>query len=174
MIHAPSALDPRFPALKRVLAIDPISRGFGFVVLEGPDRLIDWGVVHVRNAKHKGCLSRIGQLIDQYIPDTLVTEDVTASGSRRGARVRNLVEAIQILAKEKRVACRKVSRQGVRRAYSGSGAQTKHQIASVIADRFPELRSRLPRPRKCYESADDRMAIFDAASFALALMRDIL
>ncbi len=29
---------------ERVLAIDPNSRGFGFAVLEGGARLIDWGI----------------------------------------------------------------------------------------------------------------------------------
>lgn len=156
---------------KRVLAIDPISRGFGFAVLEGPDRLIDWGVVHVAAKKNRGCVRRIGQLLDQYSPDILVTEDVATPGSRRGSRVRNLVEAIQTLVKDNRVAFRRISHRQVRRAFSKSGAATKHQIATIIADRFPELRSRLPRPRKCYESADDRMAIFDAVALGLTSLR---
>lgn len=29
---------------KRILAIDPTTRGFGFGILEAPERLIDWGV----------------------------------------------------------------------------------------------------------------------------------
>jgi len=33
----------------RVLAIDPSTRGFGFAVLEGPSRLIDWGVKETRS-----------------------------------------------------------------------------------------------------------------------------
>jgi hypothetical protein len=35
---------------KRVLAIDPTHRGFGYVILEGPERLIDWGTRHVPGA----------------------------------------------------------------------------------------------------------------------------
>lgn len=156
---------------KRVLAIDPISRGFGFAVLEGPDRLIDWGVVHVVADKHRGCLRIIGQLIDQYSPDFVAAENVTTPGSRRGVRVRKLVAALQTLAQDDRVTFRRISRRQIRRAFSTSGAGTKHQIATIIADLFPELRSRLPRPRKCYESADDRMAIFGAVALALTDLR---
>ena len=39
----------RHPSAKnqRVLAIDPYSNGFGFAVLEGPKRLIDYGIKKV-------------------------------------------------------------------------------------------------------------------------------
>ena len=43
----------------RVLAIDPSMRGFGFAVLEGPDRLID-------DDKDRRSLKLIADLIDQY------------------------------------------------------------------------------------------------------------
>ena len=29
---------------RRILAVDPISRGVGFAVLEGQDNLVDWGI----------------------------------------------------------------------------------------------------------------------------------
>jgi len=40
----------------RVLAIDPSTRGFGFAVLEGPDRLIDWGVKETKVDKNRRSL----------------------------------------------------------------------------------------------------------------------
>ena len=40
----------------RVLAIDPSTRGFGFAVLEGPERLIDWGVKETKIDKNKRTL----------------------------------------------------------------------------------------------------------------------
>ena len=30
--------------MKRVVAIDPITKGFGFAVLDGPKLLVDWGL----------------------------------------------------------------------------------------------------------------------------------
>src|SRR5947207_3331343 len=37
----------RNPNPKRVLSIDPTSRGFGFVVFESPTTLVDWGCRYV-------------------------------------------------------------------------------------------------------------------------------
>ena len=42
-----------------VLAIDPSTRGFGFAVLEGPNRLIDWGVKETKVDKNKRSLKVI-------------------------------------------------------------------------------------------------------------------
>jgi len=61
------------------------------------------------------------------------------------------------------------SRRRVRKAFATWNAQTKEEIALVIADRFPELALQLPPHRKCYMSEDLRMSIFDAAALAVAL-----
>ncbi len=61
--------------VKRVLAIDPTTKGFGFAVMEGPEKLIDWGVKGVRGSKNSECLRLISGLIDQYQPDVIVVED---------------------------------------------------------------------------------------------------
>jgi len=47
---------------------------------------------------------------------------------------------------------------------------TKHGRARLVADRFPELEPFLPPVRKIWMHEDDRMSIFDAASFALACL----
>ena len=74
----------------RVLAIDPTTRGFGFAVLEGPDRLVDWGVKTVKQDKHAGCLVKVREIIALYQPTVLVIENAQGQGSRRCARVRQL------------------------------------------------------------------------------------
>jgi hypothetical protein len=45
------------------LAIDPTHRGFGYVVLEGSDHLIDWGVRHVQGPKNKASIEAASELI---------------------------------------------------------------------------------------------------------------
>ena len=49
----------------RVLAVQPTSKGLGFAVLEGTDRLIDWGTRDARRrndlaVRHVACLGGIG------------------------------------------------------------------------------------------------------------------
>ena len=80
----------------RVLAVDPTTKGFGFVVFEGPHKLIDWGTANVGRANHATCLKRIGALCERYTPAVLVVEK--GKGSRRCSRVRRLLEDIQQLA----------------------------------------------------------------------------
>lgn len=158
---------------KRVLAIDPTSRGLGFTVLEGPDRLIDWGVKQARVRKNSASLKLVAGLIERYRPDSLLVEDVAARSSRRCQRVRELIASIGQVATEMRVAIHRLSRHGVRLAFAESCSfpATKHAIATAIAGRFPELTPRLPSPRKAWMSEDERMAIFDGVAFALAWYR---
>jgi len=163
--------NPGFRSEKRILAIDPISRGFGFAVLEGPRRLIDWGVVHVQTDKLRGCLRRIDELVGRYSPQILVTEDFNTKGSRRRVRVRELVDEIHQQSPEWHCFYRAVSRMQVRRTIRQSERATKYEIALSLIEQFPELRPRLPKPRKPWMSEDARMAIFDALAFGLTYLR---
>jgi len=152
---------------KRVLAIDPTTKGFGFAVMEGPERLIDWGVKGVKGSKNAKSLELISDLIDQYQPDVVVVEDYSGRGSRRCKRIQELITRVIKLGSEKKVRIRDFSPVSVRKAFSESDSFTKHQIATAIAQRLPELAPRLPPFRKCWMSEDYRMSIFDAVSFAL-------
>src|SRR5262249_40037520 len=144
----------------RVLAVDPSTRGFGFAVLEVPNRLIDWGVKEAKTDKKKRSLELITRLIETYQPSVLVVEDYAAKGSRRCGRVRELINDISTLAAKHEMKVRSVSRVKVKQAFSESGASTKYEIAVAIAKRFPELAPRLPRFRKPWMSEDYRMSIF--------------
>src|SRR5262245_10492483 len=151
----------------RVLAVDPSTRGFGFAILEGPDRLIDWGVKETKVDKKRRSLRFIAELIHRYQPSVIVVEDYTRKGSRRCGRVSELINDISKLAVKRKVKVRKVSRLKVKQALSESGASNKYEIAIAIAKRFPELAPRLPRFRKPWMSEDYRMSIFDALGFGL-------
>lgn len=152
---------------RRVLAMDPSTRGFGFAVLEGPARLIDWGVKEARDNKHEKCLRLIEELIERYGPDVIVVEDYSAKGSRRCLRVQKLIKAILELALAKGISSRSFSHSKVRKAFYSFEAFTKHQIAITITQLFPELELRLPPFRKPWMSEDYRMSIFDAVALAL-------
>lgn len=154
---------------RRILSIDPTSRGFGFAMLEGPDQLIDWGLRQARRNKNAGCLKLVKELIERYRPDVLAVEDCTRKVCRRCARVRKLIERIGKVGARRRVPVRKFSRLQVRRAFSQSAALTKDEIARSVAKHFPELARSLPPTRKPWLSEDERLAIFDAVAFALTL-----
>jgi hypothetical protein len=138
-------------------------------LLEGPSQLIDWGVSHSGKDKYTWCLTRIARLIDLYHPEIIVFENTAGSGSRRTARVRQLLMEIQALAMNRDILTRRYSRSELRHAFSQVRARTKYQIAKAIVSSFPELASRLPPFRKPWMCEDDRMSIFDALGLALAM-----
>src|SRR5437870_10899563 len=100
----------------RVLAIDPSSRGFGFAVLEGLNRLIDWGVKETKKNKNAKSLTLIDDLIDRYEPNVVVVEDYTGKGSRRCRRIQGLINDISKLASKRKIRVRSLSRAKVKRA----------------------------------------------------------
>ena len=155
------------PKNVRILAIDPTLRGFGFAVLEGPERLVDWGVAEVWSRSSKEFLSRVESFIDRHHPDIIVLEDL--NDTRRGKKARNKTALVGAHAISRRIAVRMVSRKQVRDAFQMYGL-TKFQVAQAIAKMFPELTPRLPRHRKPWMSEDERMNIFDAASFGLTAL----
>ena len=87
-----------------VLCIYPSAKGFGFAVFEGSRSLVDWGVKGVHGErKNAQSLRKMRELLAFYRPDVLITEHKGA-GSRRGSRIRQLIDAIIALAEKERVA----------------------------------------------------------------------
>ena len=155
---------------RRVLAVDPFSGGVGFAVLEGQDNLIDWGIRTTGRADNVKSAGVIDKLIDRFRPDVLVLEHWDSDGSRRCSRVEKLLG--RIAAQEgKRILVRLVTKSEVRTIGPLPQTSTKYGRASILAERFRELQAYLPPVRKPWMPEDDRMAIFDALSFALACVR---
>ena len=152
---------------KRVLAIDPFSRGVGFAVLEGPERLIDWGLRTTGRADNAKALRVIDKLIDRFRPDVLALEDWESAGSRRCGRVQTLLDRIAAT-EGPRVLVRLITRRQIRAIGPMPQTSTKRGRACFLAERFLELQPFLPPIRKPWMPEDDRMAIFDAVSFAVA------
>lgn len=153
--------------IQRVLAIDPYTKGFGFAVLEGPERLIDYGVKRVKGDKNCDSLNKLADLIERYQPDVIVLENPTDKGSRRCQRVQQLLKETLVLIASKRIKARRFSRSQIGKAFYSSGAFNKYQRASSIAKQFSELALRLPQARKFWVNEGERMSIFEAVALAL-------
>lgn len=152
---------------KLVLGLYPNSRGFAYGLFEGPFAPVDWGVVEIRGVEcNKRCLGRIAVLLNRHEPDILVLQDSSHTGTRRARRIRDLNEAIAVLAETQGIATTVYSREQVRRCF-GSGLVTKQAIAEAIAKRIPMFERFVPPPRKLWTSEHPRMGLFDAASLVL-------
>jgi Holliday junction resolvasome RuvABC endonuclease subunit len=153
---------------RRILSIAPSSCGFGFVVLEGDEIFVDWGVKKVTGNKNAQSLKKAEDLIIQYQPAVLVLENTSANGSRRSLRIRTLTHQIIEMTTTRNVKVKLFSRDQVMKAFITEKKGTKQEVAEIIAQRFPvELGSSLPAKRKLWKSEDSRMTIFDAVALAL-------
>lgn len=152
------------------MAIAPSTRGFGYVVLEGHKELVDWGVKSVKGHKNNGSIKKVEELIAHYNPQVMVLEDTLAKASRRSTRIQALTKRLIALAESHKIKVALFSQKQVQRVFFADGCGTKHALAKIIAERFPEeLGFRLPPKRRPWMSEDYRMGIFDAVALALML-----
>jgi Holliday junction resolvasome RuvABC endonuclease subunit len=151
-----------------LLSIYPFSRGFAFVLFEGPDNPFDWGVKEIKE-KHKNTktLDEIKKIIDRYYPEILVIEDTTGKDSRRTSRIRKLYRMLVHLAEAECVELHRYSKSEVKACFASVGASTKFEIAKAIATQIPAFAHRIPRLRKIWMSEDPRQSLFDAAALGL-------
>lgn len=149
---------------RRTLALAPTNSGFAYACFEGMQGLVDWGLVNQRMQSTSCFRRRLTPLLDRYQPECLVVEEL--AGSRRGKRGRAKILAAEGLAHEFGLQLTAIGTVEL----VGAFGRTKWDRAVVLAECFPELRPRMPRKRKAWMSQDDRMAIFDAASFGLVAL----
>src|SRR5437867_2609684 len=145
----------------RILALDLHPRSFGYVVVESPSRLLDWGVSSYRG-KHGTAnvlvRKRLRQLLDLWRPAALVLHNPVKK-SRRPKD--GLTEWIVTEAKSRRIIVRVPEKRSAE--YQGK-ILTKYENARRVAEHFPVLTRELPPKRRAWESEHYRMSIFDAAA----------
>jgi hypothetical protein len=120
----------------RILALDVHPRSFGYVVVESPDKLLDWGVrrSYQKTKSHPEVLvgGRLRRLLKIWKPGAVVTR----IGDRRGKDVQALFRHI-----------RKEAGATSFLPITGAMGRGKYQRAVEIAKRFPEIGWKLPSKR---------------------------
>lgn len=150
-----------------VMAVHPYSRGFGWVLFEGPIAPADWGIVEIKKDRNARCLTRFEQIISRYEPSVLVLEQFDRRPARRGARVKELCTAMTHLAANRGVEHCVYSRAVIRTCFGTVGARTRYEIAKAVALHIHALRRHLPPTRRSWQSEDLRQCLFDAAALAM-------
>jgi hypothetical protein len=151
--------------LRRVLALYPTTRGFGFALLDHERRTIDWGLVGVRGSdKNVGTMEAMARVIVRTDPTLIVTEDTRPKASKRHPRIGRLHAMLLAYAHQRRIPFRRYSRAQVFRYFN---VKTKWELACTLAHAIPQLQPRLPPKRKPWMSEDARQSLFDAAALGL-------
>ena len=155
---------------ERILALDIRARRFGFVVFEGPKMLLDCGVKNFcaskRNAVKVSVSDKIRTLTRDYSPSAIVVRKREGHMDRAG-----ILRSLLRLAEELDIPVVFISHEEIALAFAAA-AEHKQTLASVIAEQFLALIARLPPRRKCWQSEDYRMSMFDAAAAGMAYLAE--
>lgn len=149
-----------------VLGLHPSSRGFGWIVFEGPQSPFDWGTADIRRHKNVRAVAAIEHLLVKYQPCVVAVECFDANVSRRAERIRHLYRTTLRLAETHGVPVRIYSRTDICKTFGIAGG-TREGIAALIAKHIEALGPRLPKPRKIWVGEHPNMALFCAAGCAL-------
>src|SRR6266446_4480036 len=136
----------RSKSLTRVLALDLHPRRFGYVVLEGPDKLLDWGV---RSYRRKGNSSdvliqrRLRPLLALWRPTLLIIGGTRQMPPRQKLPREKFLKGVAAEAKDR-------AHVQILKKWPTDRAEklTKHQRAQAVIERFPVLAQTLPPKRK--------------------------
>jgi PAS domain-containing protein len=148
----------------RVLSLDLRTQIFGFVIFEGPDEILDWGVIECSNLQHVSVRRKFGQFQSLFRPSVIVIR--TPDQSNRSVPHWTL-KALTLFADENEIEVRMIDPSFLRKFFSKSIGLDKYDVAATVASRFPELSWRIARRRKPWQSELRRQSIFDAASVGI-------
>jgi len=137
---------------------------FGYVVVEGQSRLLDWGVC---SSRQKDAVSdvlvrkRLRRLLELWRPAVLVFNTLSSVTPKSNHRSKRLLKQIETEARKHRIPVRILEDNPVG---SQGESLTKYENARRVAEHFPVLTRELPPKRRAWESEHYRMSIFTAAS----------
>lgn len=150
----------------RVLSVDVRPHRFGYAVFETPARLIDYGAT--RFDSPAACLHRVSFLMKNSGPSTIVLRKTARSSTRNQPLTRAIIRLIARQSRHSSIQIAFVGERQVRSTLGDERQVTKHVIASLLAQTFPELIWKLPQPRKPWEPESLNMLIFDAVAIGVS------
>ena len=146
--------------LTRILALDLHPRSFGYVVIESPTELLDWGVCrsYRKTKKHPEVLvgKRLRPLLRLWMPDVVIVRI-------RGRREKGLQSLFRQIKKE-------VDGRAflpIKDSGDSRPGRSKYERAVEIAARFPDIGWKLPPKRRPWDSEHYSMSIFEALAVAV-------
>ena len=152
--------------MKLVLALYPSYRGLGYVCVQMPQTLKDFGVLRVRPFSTGKMLKHIERFLEFHRPQIVILRD-PESVPDNNPRIQKFTDAITTLAWEYKLSVFKYSREQIKGVFENFGARTKHEIAAKIIEWFPDLASRVPVKHNIWKPEYYHMETFDSLSLAI-------
>jgi hypothetical protein len=159
----------------RLLALEVRSRRMGFVVFEGPTRLLDFGIrgySQPTQRLHEVVARRMRPLLLRYRPHAVVMRRDNHYSSQKPARLRIATDAIRKEAERCGIEFRLMRTKSRKKFFVQVGCDSKHQVAQLIAELFREIAWRAQSRRKAWHSESYHTVIFDAVATGLVAFAD--
>jgi hypothetical protein len=155
----------------RLLGLAIRARWLGFAELDAQRHLLDWGMVFYQKRtpdQFKSAKKKLDDLLARTGPSfvVLVLPGLNADGG--APAVRSMVRSLRATASIRSIQIIHLHRSAIRGAFAPRKARSKHEIAEVLTQTFPELGWKLPPARKIWAKEDSKMSIFDALAGAVA------
>ena len=152
---------------KRLMAVYPTTKGFGYLIIEDSQNIVNWGVV---NHKHDGFLTKkFLNSVKKYGVDVLITEHF-GKDSQRKFKAINRTMMFRRLARTHKLSVTSFSKEKVDVVFGSFGAYTKESRACVVASQISPLKKWCPPKRKAWQPEHHRMAVFDCAVLSLVYL----
>ena len=149
-----------------LLALEIRAKKAGFALFQR-SALLDWGMTC--SGKATPAIRRIGSLLDLHSPTMIVIRRPRLKHSQAGA---SNVEKIKRGAKRRSIPVQSLDAYRIHAFFKQRGCSNKHQIGLFLAERFPELASRVPPKRKLWQSEPHNALLFDAVATAVTFLTE--
>jgi hypothetical protein len=152
---------------RHILSLDTHPASFGFAVLSGAGELLDWGARR-RTRKGERGVSALMQrqllfLLKLWQPSCLVIRKTRMMPTRQG-----IIARIRRLAVSRSIPVRILESRGLEREFGKGRKIGQHEIANIVAKRFPALSWKLPPKRLITQNQPYHQSTFMAVAIGCA------
>jgi len=153
--------------VERQLALEIRSWKFGYAVLEG-ENLLDWGVRWFPPGESKIAIRRLTVLLKVHTPSVVVTRSTRRVNHGSSESAAHVLRTIRDELKRRSIRFVALARRDARTFFAQRGCRNKHEVALAVANRFGQLKPRVPKLRKAWDPESAIAAVFDAIATTMA------
>lgn len=159
-------------APERLLALNVRASRIGYVLFDGPDRLLDWGTRAIPAGERREIgRMRVASLLLLTSPSEIV---ISRARRKRDVDSRDALGIAALVRREAFLRFIPVASAGsraVERRLPSVRAANKYEMAAAAARSYPEIFWKLPSGRKRWQTEPRVMLVFDALTAGLAFWR---
>jgi hypothetical protein len=156
---------------ERHLSLEIRSSLFGFAVFES-GTIVDWGIRGFAPSRtgRSVAVKRFVVLVRLYMPSVIIARQTRQARHESSKSSGLVLKAFTKEAERRASAFITLRRSEVREFFSRHGMKNKQARAVFIAEHFSQLRPKVPRTRKKWESERQIFTVFDAVASEMAFV----